>query len=520
MGERSMRRPGRPENLILTPGHKHIEVEWDAPADPGEPALRGYVVFYRRKWSDSYGDGPHMTRWWDSIIFAKDRCMTLRHLIDGQPYEVQVAAQNREEDGPFAGPRVAVPNPPVGYRVPGVPRNLVLTPSDQSIEVEWDAPADPGEPALEQYEVYYRSESSTLTGGVTISLPKNHTSATIKRSDTERDRYLENGQPYHVLVVAENRLGQGPGAGPLSVTPAKPGNHYLPSTPQNLRLMPGDGRIEVEWDLPLYSGKPSMEGYKVSWRKGSSGSWDSRERRFVAGHSTTLTNLDNGQPYQVQVVALNGEGEGPVAGPLSATPASPEDKRVPGAPKNLRLMPGNGLVVVEWDAPGDVGKPDLHGYGVYFCEAPPLNWFDGKTLWVKSDTHKTNIYLENGRPYDVQVVALNSEGEGPVAGPLLVTPAGSANNHIPGTPQGPHLTPRARFAEVEWSGPISTGNPALEGYMVHYLEDERAAHRGSGLQMRHLSEPRSLADRPGRKDIEHPRPQRRREDDLDPAGHS
>ena len=31
MGERSMRRPGRPENLILTPGHKYIEVEWTRP---------------------------------------------------------------------------------------------------------------------------------------------------------------------------------------------------------------------------------------------------------------------------------------------------------------------------------------------------------------------------------------------------------------------------------------------------------------------------------------------------------
>ena len=66
------------------------------------------------------------------------------------------------------------------------------------------------------------------------------------------------------------------------------------------------GSLEVSWTEPGRSGGPKLKGYRLRYRKSAGRSWTELEET-VAGTSATISALDAGTIYQVQVQALNGE---------------------------------------------------------------------------------------------------------------------------------------------------------------------------------------------------------------------
>ena len=68
--------------------------------------------------------------------------------------------------------------------------------------------------------------------------------------------------------------------------------------------------LDVAWTPPLNAGKPGIESYDLQYRKGASGAWtNGPQDQTTTG--ATITGLEAGSSYQVQVRATNDEGDSP-----------------------------------------------------------------------------------------------------------------------------------------------------------------------------------------------------------------
>ena len=344
-------------------------------------------------------------------------------LTNGQEYQVRVAAVNDQGTGPYTPPEKDTPF--AREDLPGPPRNLVLTPGDGKIDVSWDAPSDRGNPPLKGYWMHWRKP-----GQPDRVLWYDDTGDTVRRTITG----LTNGQAYEVWVRAGNDHGGGPQAGPMRATPEKsaepPEPDRPPTAPRNLTLTPGDEQIEVSWDPPADMGKPEMrDAYFVEFRRAGRGRWQSAGE--YRGTSATIDYLENGVEYEVRVAVFNTQGEA-VAGPKRATPTGedtgdgePDPDPPASEPGNLRLTPGDELIEVSWDLPGDLDESAVEGYIVEIRGPGTGGWF--QEGWYDDtpadDAPVTVEFLENDAEYEVRVLVFNEDIDLiAVIGPERATP--------------------------------------------------------------------------------------------------
>ena len=117
----------------------------------------------------------------------------------------------------------------------------------------------------------------------------------------------------NVLAIKQARPWVFSGA----ATPA-PGK-TLPSAPINLAVAPGDTSLTVVWDLPANTGGESPTGYDVRYIMTSEDETDDANWTEQLGawtessgvRSYTITGLETGVEYDVQVRAENSVGKGP-----------------------------------------------------------------------------------------------------------------------------------------------------------------------------------------------------------------
>ena len=102
------------------------------------------------------------------------------------------------------------------------------------------------------------------------------------------------------------------------------------------------GGLTVSRRAPANSG-PAITGYDVQYRLAGASSWTSHPHAG-AGTSTTITGLENGATYEVQVRAKNADGTGPwslpvrrAVGPAGAGQGSSADEPTPRDPLPLQL---------------------------------------------------------------------------------------------------------------------------------------------------------------------------------------
>ena len=76
--------------------------------------------------------------------------------------------------------------------------------------------------------------------------------------------------------------------------------------------------LDVSWTAPANTGRPAITGYKVEYRAGTSGSWINHPHTGT-GTTATIASLTAATSYQVQVLAVNSDGDGPFSGPGAGT---------------------------------------------------------------------------------------------------------------------------------------------------------------------------------------------------------
>lgn len=110
--------------------------------------------------------------------------------------------------------------------------------------------------------------------------------------------------------------------------------HGIPSAPQSVTAVAGNGSLTANWDAPATGGSAPVSGFVVTIAN-SAGQTLSTTNVDAAARSATVGDLQNGQAYVVSVAAVNSHGLGP-----SVQPSAPV---IPGdAQASAPVVPGDG----------------------------------------------------------------------------------------------------------------------------------------------------------------------------------
>ncbi len=286
---------------------------------------------YQNDWDNGYPSGGNY--WSDyagnDVLSGPDQDQPGPDGIGDAPYPIQT---NEEDSYPLMTPTVNLTMPP------SAPLNLVASPGDQFVNLTWDPPVyDSGSP-ITNYKIY----RGTAPGGEAFLVE-------IGNFLSHTDSGLTNDQTYYYRISAVNDAGEGVLSDEASATPSA--GQTVPTEPQNLQAIPGNGTVDLVWSLPVSDGNSQIINYQI-YRGLSSGG----ETPYVQiGNTTTFPDigLQNGLTYYYQVSAINGVGEGPLSNEANATP-----RTYPGAPGMFKADLGGvgfGDIVLTWTPSSDDG---------------------------------------------------------------------------------------------------------------------------------------------------------------------
>ncbi|MFO8050733.1 MAG: fibronectin type III domain-containing protein [Thermoplasmatota archaeon] len=186
----------------------------------------------------------------------------------------------------------------------------------------------------------------------------------------------------------------------------------IPTAPRNLRLTSGDAHILLDWDGPKEKGGPADVRYKV-YRGDMPGRMGVIQT--LNGTCFNDTSLVNGQKYYYQVSAGNDLGESGKSNRVAGIPAA-----VPGSPRDLHAVSGDGTVTLNWKPPAVSGGLSITGYVIYRgASASEMTELEGTGNVLEF----TDEPLVNGRTYHYCVSAVTPVGEGPVSGTVATIPS-------------------------------------------------------------------------------------------------
>lgn len=428
-----------PLQLTVTPANNILMVSWDPPV--------GYTNSKTIEYDISYSDDGGSTWWpWHMASQLENLKVDILGLENGATYVVRVRARDSQDGGEWSALASATP---VG--VPGMPAQLDVTSGDQKLELTWVAPVDDGGSTIRDYDVQYSDD-----GGGTSTLWRDESpeSNTLSEEITN----LNNGALYHLRVRARNDVGHGPW---LDWVPGQPVT--IPAAPNPPTLTSGNRQLHVTWDVLSNDGGAPIGSYHVRYSDDSESTWNDWSLAADSRHllHTTVTGLNNGVTYAVQVRARNHQGAGPWSGSASDRPVS-----VPAAPPRPTLTPGNKDLHVSWGLPSDDGGTPVSSYEIQYSSDDGFTWNEWDASIGSESLQATITGLQNGVVYTVQVRARNSQGPGAWSAAALDRPAG-----VPSAPIGLTVTPRPNQLDMNWDSPDDDGGAAITGYSIQYSSD-------------------------------------------------
>ena len=355
-------RPSAPTNLNATPGDGEILFGWAQPSNNGSES----VTFEYH-----YGVGST----WISV--GTSTSVTVGNLMNGIPITFHVRARNSAGPGSETSITAA---PETVIIAPSVPTNLVATPGDGEILFSWAQPSNNGGESV-SYEYKYGTGDTWESVGAS-------TSVTVGN--------LTNGTPITFHVRARNSVGEGPEA---SITATPEAKIDTPGAPKNLRWeRNGDSDVKLNWDPPIVDGGSPITGYEY---KKDNSAWATTNQRTST--EMEVEDLNRGQEYRFGVRAMNEMGSGSASNTILVLLADP-----PGKPVNFNVEPGDGQVLLTWEAPSNDGGSKIMYYE--FCHD---NCIQDSNWTSTGSTKKLFVVVENlmnGQLYNFQLRSVNSVG--------------------------------------------------------------------------------------------------------------
>jgi len=355
-----------PTAVTAVAGNRVVSVAWVAPAATGGSTITGYVVTVTAS-----GLSGQVIRTWSTT----DLHLDITGLWNGVTYRFSVQAMTASRNGPSSIDVTSIPRPDP----PGAPTDVSAMAATGSAAVTWTAPSSDGDSRITGYTV------TSSPDGRTCSWSVGALSCTVTG--------LTNGTSYTFTVKATNATGDSAASSPS--TPITPKG--APGSPTSVTGTAAKSSVMVSWIEPLSNGGAVITAYVVTASPGGrTCSWSSGPL------ICTITALTNGTSYTFAVVATNSIGTGSSSTPsLGVTP-----RTVPGAPRSVTRVAGNGSVTVSWLAPLSNGGAVINSYVV---TASP----GGRTCtWSVGALSCKVSGLTNGTSYTFTVKATNIAGTG------------------------------------------------------------------------------------------------------------
>ena len=239
--------------------------------------------------------------------------------------------------------------------------------------------------------------------------------------------------------------------------------------------------LTVTWVAPDVTGRPPITGYGVRYKRSSESAWTSQPHGGTRT-TTTITGLEEGADYDVQVQATNGDGTSDwspsgsgTAGAANANPSFPET-----APTELSVAENSAVgtevgTVAATDPDGDTlgylldsasdAVFDIDSSGAITVAAADVLDHEGTSSW------SVTVSVYDGR---------DSEGEDEVTPVVDATIVVAVNvtdvEEPPPAPEVPTVdAASATSLTVTWAAPEVTGLPPITGYGVRYRKSSETA---------------------------------------------
>ena len=291
-----------------------LSVSWTAPTNTGKPAITDYDVRYRK------GTTGHFT---NADYTGTTTSTTLTGLTAGTSYQVQVRATNDEGTGSWSDAGTGTTATNVAPVFSSDTTAFSVNENSTAVTTATATDADASDSVTYTLSGADSAKFSISTSGaLTFSTAPDFENPTDVQSITPAN--VASNSVYIVTITATS----GTGARQLAVSkaltvtvtdvnepPAKPAAPTVTPHPTDLQLA-------ITWTAPGNTGKPAITGYKIRYRKGTTGTF-TEKTETVTGTSTTLTGLTANTSYQVQVRAINDEGNSPWSDAGTGTIADP-----------------------------------------------------------------------------------------------------------------------------------------------------------------------------------------------------
>ena len=258
------------------------------------------------------------------------------------------------------------------------------------------------------------------------------------------------------------------------------GHGSLPGVPAIESLTSGGTTLAVAWTAPEDAGDSTITAYdlrsiKTNASDKAAANWTVVDDAWTSGSlEYTITGLDSGVSYDIQMRAVSSDGNGPwsdtVQAPGQQTPAAPAIASV--------LADGHRLLKVSWNAPVYRGSSAITAYDLRHIvsswdDKPDHRYIVIDDAWT-SGSLEHRVRFSSFREHDVQVRAVNASGAGPwsatrVGEPLRIGPS------VP--PFTGSRTVGDGTLTLRWREPQYSGVSPVIAYDVRYI---RSNDRVSG----------------------------------------
>ena len=383
------RKPHKPTGVSITDyGDGWLEVTWTAltGADTGGSDIKNYIVQWKSGANyDTTNQGTPTTSPYK-----------ITNLNNGTPYTVRVLGVNEANPDTPGDPSEEVTETP--RTIPDEVTTLGVISGDKELTVSWTAPVPEknGGAGINRYIVQWKSGNQEYD--TSRQETTSNTSQVIKE--------LTNGTPYSIQVRADNgeepEVGQDYNWDETTGTPMT-----VPGAPTNLEVEEGDRQLKVSWVAPTNTGglNIKIDHFVIQWQvKG--GNWSSPDEHTTTDGNKltdTITGLDNGTDYDIRVRADN-DVEGQTF-EWAYTTGKP--RKIPSAPRSLRVEAGDGQLALSWAAPSNKGGLDINQYIVQWKSG--IQEYDTSRQATPTITSQVIGQLTNGTPHFVRVRADNGE---------------------------------------------------------------------------------------------------------------
>jgi fibronectin type 3 domain-containing protein len=439
---RSVTVPDAPYNLTGTVSERTHHLAWDPPEFTGGLPLMEYRL-YRGTSNDTMKLHARIS---DMFWAYVDLDILSRTTYIYQLTAVNEFGESRE--------RAIVTLRSTG--IPTAPQNLTWIYGDQFIRLAWEPPEDEWGMPLTRYSIYryVGAGERALVGSVTA--PKM----------VMVDNLVDPGIVYHYEVTVMNAKGE---SDPSNMVDAM--TRIRPEPPTDVTAHAREDSVKITWSPPIFDGASPLTVYRVYLGDGLDNA------TYLGGVSVgpapepVLVFLHeviyDGIPREYFVTAVNAEGESD-ASLVTAT----QSYQLPGAPQDLAVEWGDGVLRIEWSAPGSDGGTSVRSFILYRKAGGD---YEEIVILPFGSMRFSDDTVENGVEYTYRVTATNLVGES------------EPSEEVTGLPAGPPLPPMDIIAvgangtaTISWEAPEATGGLPIGGYRVYGVSE--------GMQMALLAE--------------------------------